>query len=230
MITIRRSDDRGESQTDWLTSWHSFSFANYFDPRFMGFGTLRVINEDIVKPGMGFGKHPHNNMEIITYIISGSLEHEDSMGNGSTIKPGEIQRMSAGTGVTHSEFNPSQREKLHLLQIWIKPEKQQITPGYEQKSISKENNKLILIGSNQEHAKSVLIHQDVKLFVAYITANQSVEYQLKSERKGWVQVVKGELSVNQNKLSAGDGAGISEEEHLMITASEDAELLLFDLV
>jgi quercetin 2,3-dioxygenase len=229
MIIIRKNHERGHSQTDWLTSSHTFSFADYFDPQFMGFGTLRVINEDIVQAGMGFGRHPHNNMEIISYVIEGEIEHKDSMGNGSIIKPGEIQRMSAGVGITHSEFNPSDTEQLHFLQIWIKPDIQQIPPSYEQKTIPKDHNKLILIGSKESGSNAIYIHQDVQLFVAYMNSNHSVEYEFKKGRKGWIQLIKGTINVNQNALSVGDGAAITEEDTIFITATEDAEFLLFDL-
>ena len=229
MIYIRKSSERGIGQTDWLKSFHTFSFANYYDPNFMGFRSLRVINEDTVKPGYGFGKHPHNDMEIITYVIEGALEHKDSMGTGSIIKPGEIQRMSAGTHVEHSEFNHSKTESLHLLQIWIIPEKMGLPASYEQKTILKSENKLILIGSPQAGEGAVTIHQDAQLYVAYLTKEAAVDYEFKSGRGGWLQLVKGEISLNDKLMSAGDGAAITEVSEIHVKCEEDAELLLFDL-
>lgn len=229
MILIRKSNDRGNSKTDWLDSFHTFSFGHYHDPNFMGFGYLRVINEDTVQPGNGFGKHPHNNMEIISYVIDGSLEHKDSMGTGSVIQPGEIQRMSAGTGVEHSEFNHSKTDLLHFLQIWIIPEKKQLTPSYEQKIIPKENNKLILIGSRDGKDNAITIHQDIKLFSAYLIKNNLISYKFENNRTGWLQLIKGKINLNNQLLSAGDGAAIKNANHIEITCVENAELLLFDL-
>lgn len=229
MIIVRKSADRGNSQIDWLNSYHTFSFANYYDQRYMGFRSLRVINEDTVQPGCGFGKHPHDNMEIISYVVEGSLEHKDSLGTGSVIKPGEIQRMSAGTGVTHSEFNHSKTESLHFLQIWIIPEKRQLQPSYEQKTIPHEKDKLLLIGSHEGSDQAITIHQDVKLFVAYLTESHSIHYQFEKERKGWLQLVKGKIKLNEQSLSAGDGAAITDEEKIDIVCEKNAELLLFDL-
>jgi redox-sensitive bicupin YhaK (pirin superfamily) len=228
MITLRKSHDRGTNQINWLHSLHTFSFGNYYDPEFMGFGSLRVINEDIVQPGYGFSKHPHENMEIITYVVEGSLEHKDSMGTGSIIRPGEIQRMSAGTGVEHSEFNHSTTELLHLLQIWIIPKKNGLQPSYEQKNIPQENNKFLLIGSHDGGDHAVTIHQHIKLFVAYLTKNHSINYTLKKEKHGWLQLIKGKITLNKHSLSAGDGAAIIKEDKIEITCEEDAELLLFD--
>lgn len=229
MITIRKSAHRGNTQTDWLNSLHTFSFADYYDPQFMGFGTLRVINEDTVKPDNGFGAHAHNNMEIVSYVIEGALEHKDSMGTGSIIKPGEIQRMSAGTGVRHSEFNPSKEAPVHFLQIWIIPEKQQQPPSYEQKTIPKEDNKLILIGSPDGGTNTITIHQNVKLFSAHLTKNNSIQYAFEKNRKGWVQLIKGKITLNAESLSAGDGAAITDENTIQIACAEDTELLMFDL-
>lgn len=229
MIYIRRSNERGKTQNNWLNSFHTFSFGDYYDPGYMNFGSLRVINEDIVQPGKGFGRHPHNNMEIITYVIDGGLEHQDSMGTHSVIKPGEIQRMSAGTGIEHSEFNYSKTDPVHLLQIWIIPKKQNLTPSYEQKNIQQEKNKLILIASQDGKNGAVKIQQDVKLFVAYHTKDQDIEYEIKNKYGLWVQLVKGEINLNDNELSSGDGAGIFDEEKIAIRAKEDAEFLLFDL-
>lgn len=227
MITIRKSADRGNSQIGWLNSYHTFSFGEYYDPSFMGFGSLRVINEDSVKPSFGFGNHPHNNMEIISYVIEGSLEHKDSMGTGSVIRPGEIQCMSAGTGIEHSEFNHSKTDILHFLQIWIIPEKQHLQPSYEQKTIPQEPNKLILIGSPNGGNNAITIHQNVKLFVAYLTDNNVLDYTF--EKKGWIQLVKGKIDVNNQLLSAGDGAAITDKTTVKIISKENVEFLLFDL-
>jgi len=229
MITIRKSSERGHSQIGWLNSFHTFCFADYYDPHFMGFGSLRVINEDIVQPGRGFAKHPHQDMEIITYIVEGALEHKDSLGTGSIIKPGEIQRMSAGTGVAHSEVNPSQTESVHLLQIWLLPETKGLQPSYEQKTISTKTNELILIGSPEGSDQAVVIHQDVELFVSYLKQNHSLAHAFKKGRKGWLQLIKGKIDLNEYTLSAGDGVAITEEEMIEINCLEDAELLLFDL-
>lgn len=229
MIIIRKSSDRGNSRINWLNSYHTFSFADYYDQNFMGFGSLRVINEDTVQPGYGFNKHPHHNMEIISYVIQGSLEHKDSMGTGSVITPGEIQKMSAGTGVEHSEFNHSKTELLHFLQIWIIPEKQQLQPSYEQKTIPQEKNKFLLIGSEKGGEQAISICQDVTLFVAYLTQNNSIQHSFAKERNGWLQLVKGKINLNKQTLSAGDGAAIIDEERIEIICEENAELLLFDL-
>lgn len=229
MIKIRKSVDRGHSKSDWLMSAHTFSFADYYAPEFSGFGTLRVINEDVIQPGMGFGMHPHKHMEIMTYVIDGVLEHKDSLGNGSQILPGEIQRMSAGHGVRHSEFNPSPDKTLHLLQIWIHPNTTDLAPSYEQKSISRVKNQLILIGAEKGEQQVVTIHQDVKVFVAYLTQGHALNYALAFNRQIWVQLVKGQIQLNDAALYAGDGAAVVDEKILHITAHEDAELLLFDL-
>jgi redox-sensitive bicupin YhaK (pirin superfamily) len=229
MIYIRKSHERGRSRMDWLESSHTFSFASYYDPQFMGFGHLRVINEDIVQEGNGFGRHPHNNMEIISYVIDGSLEHKDSMGTGSTIKPGEIQLMSAGTGVEHSEFNHSKTDKVHFLQIWIIPDEKGLTPRYEQKTIQKSDNKLILIGSKNISDNTVTIHQDVELYAAYLTANHSVEHQFKNGRSGWLQLIKGKITLNEHELFTGDGAAITQTDKISVNSIENAELLLFEL-
>ena len=229
MITIRKSDDRGRGQHGWLNSYHTFSFANYYDPKFMGFGSLRVINEDTVQAANGFGKHPHDNMEIISYVVEGSLEHKDSMGTGSVIKPGEIQIMSAGTGVEHSEFNHSKTDPLHFLQIWIIPEKMGLKPSYQQKTIHKFNNELILIGSHDEHAGAVTIHQDINLYAAYLTKEDSLEYLIKNDRMVWVQLIKGKMNLNGHEIFAGDGVSIQDEKKMTLDCLEDAEFLLFDL-
>jgi redox-sensitive bicupin YhaK (pirin superfamily) len=229
MLYVRKSNERGHSQYDWLNSFHTFSFAQYYDPGFMGFGSLRVINEDTVQPGMGFGKHPHKDMEIISYVVEGALEHNDSMGTGSVIKPGEIQKMSAGTGVEHSEFNHSKTDPLHFLQIWIIPEKTGLKPSYEQKTITKINNQLILIASNDAQNKMITIHQDVKIYVAYLSPKNTISYNLADKRGAWIQLIKGSLDINGELLSAGDGAAIFEENKLEIQAQTESEFLLFDL-
>jgi hypothetical protein len=229
MITIRKSNDRGQSQLAWLQSFHTFSFAEYHDPKFVHFGPLRVINEDTIQPGKGFGRHPHRHMEIITYVVEGSLEHKDSLGTGSIIRPGEIQRMSAGEGIEHSEFNHSNTDSLHLLQIWILPENSDVPSSYEQKPISKKPNQFILIGSRKGGAEAITIHQDVELFVAYLTPNQTIKYELKNGRKGWLQLIKGNIAINGQMLSAGDAVGITDENELIIQSFEEAEFLFFDL-
>lgn len=229
MINIRKSSDRGHSQIGWLDSYHTFSFSNYYDPNHMNFGNLRVINEDFIEPAMGFGKHPHQNMEIITYVVKGVLEHKDSMGTGSIIQPGEIQKMSAGTGVEHSEFNHSPDEEVHLLQIWIVPEKQSIPPSYEQKKIIQQKDKLILLGSREGGENVVTIHQDVKLFAAYLIGDHSIQYTYEPRRQGWLQLIKGKIKVNEHALTAGDGAAIIDEALIKVTGVEDAEFLMFDL-
>lgn len=231
MITLRKAGDRGRFDHGWLVTWHTFSFASYHDPSHMGFRSLRVINEDFVAPGQGFGTHPHRDMEIITYIVEGALEHRDSMGNGSVIRPGEVQRMSAGTGVTHSEFNPSREEAVHLLQIWILPERTGIHPSYEQKVFSAEERRgrLCLVASREGKDGGVAIHQDAKLYASILPALSSVEHSIPEGRHAWLQLVRGKLAVLGTELHAGDGAAVSGEERLHIVASEDAEFLLFDL-
>ena len=231
MINIRRSAERGGGNHGWLTTHHTFSFDQYYDPRFMGFRSLRVINEDWVAPNQGFPMHPHRDMEIITYVLEGTLEHKDSMGNGSIIRPGDGQRMSAGTGVRHSEANPSATEKVHLLQIWILPDRQGHKPGYEQKAFPAEEkkNKLRLIASSDGKDGSVTIHQDARLYVSLLEAGQEVKHELAKGRYAWLQVAKGVVELNGQKLDQGDGAAISEEQTLSIKGAQDAEVLLFDL-
>ncbi len=229
MIYIRKSQARGKSQSHWLTSFHTFSFANYSDPDFMGWGSLRVINEDTVQPGFGFGRHPHNDMDIISYVIEGSLEHKDSMGNGSVIKPGDIQLMTAGTGVEHSEFNHSKTDLLHFLQIWIIPQKTGLKPGYQQKTIQRKQNDFILIGSPEEKENAVIIHQDVKLYAASLTPHHTIHYPLTTNRIGWLQLIKGTIQLNGQELITGDGAAIQAEEEVILTSTSNAELIFFDL-
>jgi redox-sensitive bicupin YhaK (pirin superfamily) len=231
MITIRRSNERGGGDFGWLNTRHSFSFSDYRDDKWMGFRSLRVINEDWVAPNGGFPTHPHRDMEIITYILSGKLEHKDSLGTGSVILPGDGQRMTAGRGIRHSEFNPSKTETAHLLQIWILPDKQGHEPSYEQKSFpeTEKRGKLRLIASNTGANGSVKINQDAKLFVSLLGPGEEVKHSLGAKRHAWVQIAKGEVELNGQKLKQGDGAGVSDEKSLTITGTEDAEVLLFDL-
>jgi redox-sensitive bicupin YhaK (pirin superfamily) len=228
MVQIRHRNERGHFDHGWLNTYHTFSFDRYYDQRYMGFRALRVINEDRVAPAQGFGTHPHRDMEIITYILEGALEHKDSMGTGSVIRPGEVQRMSAGTGVTHSEFNPSRTEPVHLLQIWVLPEVFGIKPSYEQKQFDRDEmrGKLRLIAAREPVDKAVTIHQDVRLF-ATVLDGQSVEYDLEQGRYAWLQLARGSMELNGTKLQAGDGAAVSEEQHVKLKGHGEA--LIFDL-
>jgi quercetin 2,3-dioxygenase len=231
MITIRRSQERGGGDYGWLKTRHTFSFSDYHDPKWMGFRSLRVINEDWVAPSGGFPTHPHRDMEIITYVLSGKLEHKDSLGTGSVILPGDGQRMTAGRGIRHSEANPSTTESVHLLQIWILPDKQGYEPGYEQKRFPEveKRGKFRLIASNDGADGSVKINQDAKLFVTLLAPGEEVTHSLGTRRYAWLQVAKGEVELNGKTLHQGDGAAISEENKLTVKAKEDAEILLFDL-
>jgi len=231
MITVRRAAERGHFDFGWLDTHHTFSFGDYHDPRHMGFRRLRVINEDRVQRGKGFPTHGHRDMEIITYVLDGALEHRDSLGTGSVIRPGEVQRMTAGTGVTHSEYNPSTIEPVHFLQIWILPERSGLRPGYEQKQFSDAAilDRLCLIGSPDGREGSVTIHEDVALYAARIDRAPVLVYELRSERHAWLQVARGALSLNDERLAAGDGAAVSDERALRISGERDAEFLLFDL-
>ena len=232
MLTIRRADERGLSQFGWLHSQHSFSFGGYMDPAHMGFSDLRVINEDRVVPGAGFGTHGHRDMEIISYVLEGELAHKDSMGTGSVIRPGDLQRMTAGTGVTHSEMNFSEENPVHFLQIWLLPESKGLAPGYEQKHFdpTEQQNQWRLIGSRDGRKGSVTIHQDVSLYSAKLTAGTELNYRLADGRKAWLQVVRGGLQLNDETLRAGDGAAVADLSPLDLVASEeDTEVLLFDL-
>ena len=230
MMQLRKAADRGHANHGWLDSYHTFSFADYHDLRHMGFSVLRVINEDFVAPRQGFPTHPHRDMEIITYILEGALEHKDSLGTGSIIRPGEIQRMSAGTGIRHSEFNSSSNEAVHLLQIWILPNRQGVTPSYEQIRIepAKLANRLRLVASPDGHDDSVTIHQDARVYAARLNGTE-VTHSLAFGRHAWLQVARGELTLNGQALTAGDGAGIENESRLTLAANDTAELLLFDL-
>jgi redox-sensitive bicupin YhaK (pirin superfamily) len=230
-LTVRRSEERGRANLGWLDSRHSFSFGHYHDLNHMGFGPLRVINDDRVAPGGGFPAHPHSDMEIISYVLDGALEHKDSLGTGSVIRPGDVQRMSAGTGIRHSEFNASKTEPAHFLQIWIIPEKKGIAPGYEQKAFSdaEKRGRLLLIGSHDGRDGSVTIHQDVDLYATLLGAGDAVEHIIAPGRGGWVQVARGSVSVNGEELREGDGLAISTSGRLRIEGLGDAEALLFDM-
>jgi len=231
MLEIRRSADRGRADHGWLKSFHTFSFADYYDPEWMGYGPLRVINDDRVAPGQGFGKHGHRDMEILTYIITGELEHRDSMGNGSVIRTGDVQGMSAGTGVTHSEFNPSATEGVHFLQIWILPEAQRLTPGYEQKhfTAADKRGRLRLIAAHDGEEGSVVIHQQARVYAALLDGTERAEFRLAPGRRAWLQIARGELSVDGSRLCAGDGARTAGPALLTLQSGADAEVLLFDL-
>jgi redox-sensitive bicupin YhaK (pirin superfamily) len=231
MIVLRPAQDRGHADHGWLASHHSFSFADYRDPRYMGFRGLRVINEDRVQPGRGFGTHPHQDMEILSYVLSGGLEHRDSMGTGSVIKPGEVQRMSAGTGVTHSEFNHSKTEVVHFLQIWLIPAKKGIAPGYEQKAFSDEEKRghLRVVASPDGRFGSVTVHADAVVYAGLFDRGEQATLRLAPGRHGWVQVARGKVSLNGQQLGEGDGAGVVDEEVLRVEGIAGAEVLVFDL-
>ena len=231
MIEIRPAAARGHADHGWLNTWHSFSFADYYDPNNMGFRSLRVINEDFIAPAMGFGMHPHRDMEIITYVLEGAIRHKDNLGNGSVIVPGEVQRMSAGTGIVHSEFNGSESEQAHLLQIWIMPDKRGAEPGYDQRPFPKTeiDGRLRLVASRDGRDGALSINQDVDLYASSLEAGTRLEHRLAPGRHAWVQVARGGLNINGTTLAAGDGAAISDEERLAIEATESAEFLLFDL-
>jgi hypothetical protein len=231
MIRVRKSRERGHARHGWLESFHTFSFADYHDPHHMGFRALRVINEDRVEPRRGFAKHSHRDMEIVSYVLAGALEHADSLGTGSVIRPGDLQRMSAGTGVTHSEYNHSASERVHFLQIWILPEREGLAPSYEQKHFPAEERRgrLRLVGSHDGRDGSVRVQQDVALHATLLGAGESVAHTLAPGRHAWLQVARGQCALNGVALEAGDGAAVSEESALRIDATKDAELLLFDL-
>jgi len=231
MIALRKAGERGHANHGWLDSWHSFSFAEYYDPQHMGYSDLRVINEDVVQPGRGFGTHGHRDMEIITYILDGALEHKDSMGNGSVIRPGDVQRMSAGRGVQHSEYNPSQKELVHLLQIWIEPNVMGIEPGYEEThfdAVSKRG-RLKLIASADGRDGSVKIHQDATVYAALVDGAERVTHKLAKGRKAYVHVARGKLTVNGEQLAAGDALKADGVASITLEKGAQAEVLLFDL-
>ena len=233
MLTLRKSEDRGAASFGWLDSKHTFSFGHYWDPRWESFRDLRVINEDWVQGGEGFPTHPHRDMEIVTYVLEGALEHRDSTGGGEVIRPHELQRMSAGTGITHSEFNHSKTDRVHLLQIWIIPEKRGLRPGYEQRTfpVEEKRGKLRLIASRDARDGSVTIHQDASIYATILAPGQAVAHPLAKGRHAWIQVARGGVSVDGEALTQGDGVGLSEEREVTIAASgeEEAEVLLFDL-
>lgn len=231
MIKIRKSGERGHANHGWLDSYHTFSFADYYDPGHMGFRDLRVINDDRIAGGGGFGTHPHRDMEIITYILSGELEHRDSMGNGAVMKPGEVQTMTAGSGVKHSEFNHSPTEPLHLLQIWILPDQKALPPAYTQKSFVEnlKPGRLVSVASKTGHDGSLRINQDVDLMIGRFNAGDRGTYELKPDRHAWLQVATGKIDLNGQELSAGDGAAISNEKTLALTGKDASQVLLFDL-
>ena len=231
MLTIRPHDQRGHAEHGWLDSHHSFSFADYYDPKHMGFRALRVINEDRVAPGQGFGSHPHRDMEIISYVLEGALQHRDSLGTGSVIRPGDVQRMSAGRGVTHSEFNASPNQPVHFLQIWLVPGERGIAPSYEQKMFSEHDKRgqLRLVAAPDARDGALQIHSDALVYAGLFAAGESAELTLKAERHAWVQVARGTARVNGHSLTAGDGAALSQETSLRIEGVADAEVLVFDL-
>ncbi len=231
MISVRRAGERGHENYGWLDTQHTFSFGEYYDQRHMGFRALRVINEDRVKPESGFGTHSHRDMEIVSYVLGGELAHEDSLGTGSVIRPGDVQRMSAGTGVTHSEWNHSKTEPVHFLQIWLLPERRGLAPSYEQKTIppAEAQNRLRLVASRDGRDGSVTVHQDAEIHVARLDAGREVAHPLGAGRHAWVQVARGAVEVNGTALAAGDGAQVSDEPALALRAGDDAEVLVFDL-
>ncbi|MBD2077319.1 pirin family protein [Phormidium sp. FACHB-592] len=231
MLTVRKAEDRGHANHGWLDSYHSFSFANYYDPQHMGFRSLRVINEDMVAPAKGFPTHPHRDMEIITYVVSGAVAHKDSIGNTEKVGAGGVQRFSAGTGITHSEFNPSTTEGLHLLQIWLLPERQGITPSYEQKEFpaATKRNQWRAIANREATDGAVKLHQDAAIYATILEPGEQLTYTLQADRHAWVQIVQGEVTLNGTTLDKGDAAAISNATELAFAASTDAEILLFDL-
>ncbi len=231
MIRIRKAAERGHFDHGWLDTYHTFSFGDYSDPAQMGFRSLRVINDDRVQPGQGFGMHGHRDMEIVTYVLEGALEHRDSLGNGSVLRPGELQHMTAGTGVQHSEFNPSDQEAVHLYQIWLLPERKGLKPGYEQKAFSEEerHGTLRLVASPTGNFGSLTIHQDARLYLSTLKVGETITHALNPGRHAWLQVLRGTVALNGHRVSAGDGAAVSDEEKLEVRGEADAEVMLFDL-
>ena len=230
MIIIRKSNERGHVSHGWLDSYFTFSFADYYDPQWLGYRSLRVINDDLILPGMGFGAHPHRDMEIISYVLAGALAHKDSMGNGRTIGAGEFQYMSAGSGVEHSEFNPSKTEATRLLQIWIRPDAKSVKPRYAERNFTKaETGKLHLVASKTGRDGAMEIHQDAELLLGKLDVGQSVKHSLAPNRHAWVHVAEGEVTLNGQKLSGGDAVGVSEESVLEISAGKPSQVLVFDL-
>jgi redox-sensitive bicupin YhaK (pirin superfamily) len=231
MIALRKSGERGHANHGWLDTYHTFSFADYFDPDHMGFRSLRVVNEDRVRPGHGFGTHPHRDMEIVTYVLNGTLEHKDSLGTGSQLHPGELQRITAGTGVLHSEFNPSATEAVHLYQIWLLPERRGLQPGYEQRAFPAEGrqNRWQRVASRDGRDGSLLIHQDASLYLTALDKGRALRHDIEKGRHAWLQVLRGGVQLNGHSLTAGDGAAVSAEQALDVNAAAQAEVLLFDL-
>ena len=231
MLEVRKSADRGHFDHGWLNTYHTFSFADYYDPAWVEYGPLRVINDDRVAAGEGFGKHGHRDMEIITYVLSGALAHADSMGNGSTIRAGDVQRMSAGTGITHSEFNASDREPVHFLQIWIKPEAARLAPSYEQKNFpaQEKRGRLRLIASHEGAEGSVIVHQDVRIHAGLFSGSERAEFELRAGRRAWLQIACGRLTADGTQLEAGDGARFRGPARLALAQGSEAEVLLFDM-
>jgi redox-sensitive bicupin YhaK (pirin superfamily) len=231
MIAVRQAAARGHANHGWLDTYHTFSFAGYRDRAHMGFRALRVMNEDTVQPGQGFGEHPHNDMEIVTYVLEGALVHQDSMGNGEVLRAGEFQRMSAGTGITHSEFNPSRDVPVHLYQIWLFPNRMGIEPSYDQKRFAEEErrNRLRLVASHDGAEGSLLIHQDAQIYLSSLDDRQQVTHSLGDGRHAWLQVLRGAVSLNGQDLKAGDGAAVSDERFVVLQANGKAEVMLFDL-
>ncbi len=231
MLKIRKSEERGHADHGWLKSHHSFSFAGYYDPEHMGWGNLRVINEDRIAPGTGFGRHGHRNMEIISYVLSGELAHQDSMGNIKGIPPGDVQRMSAGTGVTHSEFNHAEGKETHFLQIWIEPDVEEISPSYEQKTIpsAEKRGRLRLVASNTGESGSVLIHADARVYAGLFDGSESASLAISPDRKAYVHLVRGKLAINGLKISSGDAVLLEKESRIQLNDAIEAEVLVFDL-
>jgi redox-sensitive bicupin YhaK (pirin superfamily) len=230
-IRVRRAHERGHAKYDWLDTWHTFSFNTYYDPAQMGFRSLRVINEDWVQPGKGFGMHGHRDMEIVTYVLEGAVEHRDSMGTGSVLRAGEFQHMTAGSGIRHSEFNPSSTDPLHLYQIWLLPGKEGLTPSYDQKTFpeTEKQGRLRLVASPDAQDGSLLIHQEARVYLSSLATGQEVKHELRAGRHAWLQVVRGAVDLNGQTLAVSDGAAVSNETELAIRASEPSELMLFDL-
>jgi redox-sensitive bicupin YhaK (pirin superfamily) len=231
MITIRRAEDRGAAKSGWLDSRHTFSFGHYYDPRHMGFGPLRVINEDRVRPGAGFDAHGHRDMEIISYVLEGALEHKDSLGTGSVIRPGDVQIMSAGTGIRHSEFNPSKRDPVHFLQIWLLPKREGLAPRYDQRTFSDadKRGRLKLVASRDGRDGSVTIRQDADLYATILKDGEEASHRLAAGRRAWIQVARGSVVANGETLAAGDGAAVGDAATITLKAERDAEVLLFDM-
>jgi quercetin 2,3-dioxygenase len=231
MIQIRKAGERGHADHGWLNSFHAFSFASYYDNEHMGFRSLRVMNEDRVAAGKGFGTHPHRDMEIVSYVLEGALEHKDSMGNGAVLRPGEFQRITAGTGITHSEFNPSKVEPTHFYQIWLLPDATGLPPGYEQKRFDDDRmlNALRLVASPDAEDGSLTIHQDARIYLSRLDAGKSVEFTISSGRYAWLQVLRGSVTLNGHAMQTSDGAAVSDEATLSVAATSDAEIMLFDL-